>query len=92
MSFRTCEAKRPMHRKRLTKLKSVISFIESIVKGSDKQKNKSTSSRAIYACSSVIFPHRMAFVMGEVDAVKRRRKLNLTKKLGKGGGGVTLQL
>ena len=88
MSFRTCEAKRPMRRKRLTKLKSVISFIESIVKGSDKQKNKSIASRAIYARSSVIFPHRMAFVMGEVDAVKRRRKLNLRKKIGERGWGV----
>ena len=46
--------------------------------------NKSTASGAIYARSSVIFPHRMAFV----DAVTRGPKLNLIKKIwGKGGGG-----
>ena len=50
--------------------------------------NKSTASGAIYARSSVIFPHRMAFVRGEVDAVKREPKQNLIKKnWGKGGGG-----
>ena len=49
--------------------------------------NKSTASGAIYARSSVIFPHRMAFVKGGgSDAVKRGPKLNLIKKLGKGGG------
>ena len=60
--------------------------------------NKSTESGTIYARSSVIFPHRMAFVRGGVDAVKRGPKLNLIKKWGKcvwgggGGRGVTLQL
>ena len=29
-------------------------------------RNKSTASGAIYACSSVIFPHRMAFVRGRL--------------------------
>ena len=29
----------------------------------------------------------MAFVRGEVDAVKKGPKLNLIKKFGKGGGG-----
>ena len=47
--------------------------------------NKSTASGAIYARSSVIFPHCMAFV-GEVDAVKRGPKLNLIKKFGERGG------
>ena len=61
-------------------------------------KNKSTTSGAIYARSSVIFPHRMAFVRGKVDAVKRGPKLNLIKEFGErgggggGGGGLTLQL
>ena len=61
--------------------------------------NKSTASEAKYARSSIIFPHRMAFVRGGgggggVDAVKRGPKLNMIKKIwGKGGGGgVTLQL
>ena len=49
---------------------------------------KSTASGAIYARSSVICPHRMALVRGEVYAVKRGPKLNLIKKnLGKVGGG-----
>ena len=51
-------------------------------------KNKSTASGAIYARSSVIFAHRMAFVRREVDAVKTGPKLNLIKKIwGKRGGG-----
>ena len=52
-----------------------------------KKKNKSTTSGAKYARSSVIFPHRMAFVMGEADAVKRGPKLNMIKKFGERGGG-----
>ena len=46
------------------------------------ESNKSTASEAIYARSSVTFPHRMAFVRGEVevDAVKRGPKPNLIKQ------------
>ena len=51
------------------------------------QNNKSTASGAKYARSSVIFPHHMAFVRGEVDAVKRGPKLNMIKKLGESRGG-----
>ena len=65
----------------------------TVSKKKKKKKNKSTTSGAKYAHSSVIFPHRMAFVMGEADAVKRGPKLNMIKKFGeRGGGGVTLQL
>ena len=55
--------------------------------------NKSTASGAIYARSSLIFPHRIPYGLcqGEVGAVKREPKLNLIKKWGKGvcvwGGG-----
>ena len=60
-------------------------------------KNKSSASGAIYARSSVIFPHRMVFVRDRlmVDAVKRGPKLNLIIKNWErrgGGGGLTLQL
>ena len=53
--------------------------------------NKSTASRAIYARSSVIFPHRMAFVRGRVMQ-KAGPKLNLIKKNWGKGRGVTLKL
>ena len=61
------------------------------------ESNKSTASGAKYGHSSVIFPHRMVFVRGKVDAVKTGPKLNLIKKIwGKRGGGggerVILQL
>ena len=53
-------------------------------------KNKSTASGAKYARSSNI-PSPYGLCQGEVDAVKRGPKLNMIKKLGKGGE-VTLQL
>ena len=53
----------------------------------DTKSNKSTASGAIYARSSVIFPNRMAFIRGGVDAVKRGPKLNLIKKIGERRGG-----
>ena len=58
--------------------------------------NKSTASGAKYARSSVLFPHRMAFVRwgGGADAVKRGAKTKSDKKIWVkgGGGGVILQL
>ena len=51
----------------------------------DKSK-QSTASGAIYARSSVKFPHRMAFVWGEIDAVKRGPRLDLIKEFGERGG------
>ena len=44
-------------------LKSFFLFSDLSVKAA-KSENKSTASGAIYARSSVIFPHRMAFVRG----------------------------
>ena len=54
--------------------------------------NKSNASGAIYARSSVIFPHRMAFISGEVDAVKRAKTKsdkNIWRKGVRGGGDPT---
>ena len=55
--------------------------------------NKSTASGTKYARNSVIFPHRMTFVRGEVYAVMTGPKLNLIKKFGEraGGGGRVLK-
>ena len=56
-----------------------------------KYKNKSTASGAIYARSSVIFPHCMAFIRGrlisEEEAKTKSEKKNWGKGWGGGGGG-----
>ena len=57
-------------------------FLFSNLAAKAAKSDKSTASRAIYARSSVIFPHRMV-CQGEVYAVKRGPKLNLRR----GGGG-----
>ena len=62
-------------------------FYQQLQETIDQTPNKSTASGAKYARSSVIFPHRMAFVRGGVDAVKRGPKLNMIKNFGKGIGG-----
>ena len=53
--------------------------------------NKSTASGAKYARSSVIFPHHMTFVWGG-SCSDEGAKTKSDKYLGKGGGGITLQL
>ena len=78
----------------LTQLHHLISLnasnnFETLSSNSFQQEHRKL---AIYAHSSVIFPHRMGFGLGEADAVNRGPKLNRIKKLGKGGGEVTLQL
>ena len=70
----------------------VLDFYFRLWREISQEYNKSTASGAIYARSSVIFPHRMAIVRGgEVDAVKKGPKLNMIK-IWRKTGGVTLQL